>query len=142
MATERQRIHNLRVTLSTVRTLGESGGVKLKTLNAIARAAKLSLERDTAQAELEDGKTYAIKKLQYALIDPQGVPVALHTSLDQVVGYYASTRRPADIILDETSRQRIFAALLRNKYSIRKCYAWVRIASEAITELPPAKGNR
>lgn len=42
----RQRIHNMRVTLSSVVTLAESGGVNLKNLNAIGKAAKHSLVRD------------------------------------------------------------------------------------------------
>lgn len=44
----KQRIHNMRVTLSSVVTLAESGPVNLKTQNAIAKAAKHSLDRDAS----------------------------------------------------------------------------------------------
>lgn len=44
----RQRIHNMRVTLSSVVTLANGGGVTLRNLNAIGKAAKHSLDHDAA----------------------------------------------------------------------------------------------
>lgn len=139
---EHQRIHDLRVTMSAIHDLARSAPPNRRTTLAIENAASRALSRDKANEMPRDGKTHAIKKLTYALINPKGEPISLHTDLDQVVGYYAATRRPADIILDEASRQRIFAALIRNRYTIRKCYAWVRIGTEAITKLPPGKEKR
>lgn len=43
-----QRVHDLRVTLSSIITLAETAPVNLKTQNAIAKAAKHSLDRGSS----------------------------------------------------------------------------------------------
>lgn len=87
-----------------------------------------------------DTRTHAIRRMQYALCNPDGVPISLHTEFDGALGSYAKSRR--GILLDENSRRNYFDLMLRKRYSIRKCFAWVRVEKTSIVKLPPEKKVR
>lgn len=87
-----------------------------------------------------DERTHALERMQYALCNAAGKPVSLHGDFDQALGSYAQRRK--GIILDENSREAYFAVMLRKHWSIRKCYAWVRIDADQISKLPSTKSDK
>jgi hypothetical protein len=87
-----------------------------------------------------DSRTHAIRALQYVLCDPSGKPLSLHAQFDGALCAFVKSRKW--IILDEADREAYFAVMVGRNYSIRKCYAWVRVDQEAITKLPPEKKPR
>lgn len=88
-------------------------------------------------AEFDPSRTYAIRKLQYALVDPKGQPLSLHHSVDQALGVWVMKR--GGIILDAASRKRYFDNMRKAKYSIRRAFAWCRVGPDQIEKLPKEK---
>jgi hypothetical protein len=87
--------------------------------------------------EFDPSRTYAIPKLKWALCDPHGAPISLHASPSAALGAWVLARK--EIILDESSRQRLFRALLKARYSIRPANAWCRVQPHPLEKLAKEK---
>ena len=90
-------------------------------------------------AEFDSSRTYALKSLQYALVNPSGQPLSLHGSIDLALGAWVQKR--GGIILGAADRQRYFDALVKDKYSIRPAHAWCRVDADPVLKLPKEKQN-
>jgi hypothetical protein len=88
-------------------------------------------------AEYDPSRTYALAKLQWALVDPSGAPKSLHQEIELALAAWA--KRRGGIILDEATRQAFFRAMTLAKWKICPAHAWCRVVPAPIVKLPRAK---